>query len=50
MVEGELGFIGTSSKLLDSIPAGAAVSDAQMTKVEDAVRFVKETGVDLFAP
>ncbi|MEK7610124.1 MAG: class II fructose-bisphosphate aldolase [Patescibacteria group bacterium] len=50
IVEGELGFIGTSSKILDAIPAGAVVGDKNMTKPEDAVRFVKETGVDLLAP
>jgi fructose-bisphosphate aldolase class II len=50
LVEGELGFIGTSSKILDAIPAGAAVGEAQMTKPEDALRFVEETGVDMLAP
>ncbi len=50
IVEGELGFIGTSSKILDAIPEGAASTDAQMTTPEDATRFVKETGVDLLAP
>jgi fructose-bisphosphate aldolase class II len=50
IVEGELGFIGTSSKVLDEIPAGAVVGEANMTKPEDALRFVTETGVDLLAP
>lgn len=50
LVEGELGFIGTSSKILDAIPAGAVVGDAAMTKPEVAAQFVKETGVDLLAP
>lgn len=50
LVESELGFIGTSSKVLDEIPAGAVITEAQMTKPEDAARFVKETGVDLLAP
>lgn len=50
LVEGELGFIGTSSKILDAIPEGAAVGDEMLTKAEDAARFVKETGVDLLAP
>jgi len=48
IVEGELGYIGTSSKILDSMPEG--VSPDNMTNPEDAARFVKETGVDLFAP
>jgi len=50
IVEGELGFIGTSSKILDAIPEGAAVGEAMLTKPEDAIRFVRETGVDLLAP
>ena len=50
LVEGELGFIGTSSKVLDAVPAGAAVTEAEMTKPADALKFVRETGVDLLAP
>ncbi len=50
VVESELGFIGQSSKILDAIPAGAAVTEAQMTSPEDALRFVRDTGVDLLAP
>ncbi len=48
LVEGELGFIGTGSTIRDEIPDG--VSEATQTKPEDAVTFVKETGVDMFAP
>ncbi len=47
LIEGELGFIGKSSKVWDKVPEGA---DAAMTKPEEAAEFVKETGVDLFAP
>lgn len=50
LVEGELGFIGQSSKILDAIPEGAVVGDAMMTKPEDAARFVRESGVDMLAP
>ncbi len=50
LVEGELGFIGTSSKMLDGLPDLAAVTDDTVTKVEEAKRFVSETGVDLLAP
>ena len=50
LIEGELGFIGKSSKLLDELPEGAAASLASMTKPEEAGEFVKETGIDLFAP
>ena len=48
LVEAELGFIGTSSKLLEKIPDG--VSKATMTKPEDAKSFVEKTGIDLLAP
>lgn len=50
LVEGELGFIGTSSKILDSIPEGAVVGDDNMTSPEDAKKFVDMTGVDMLAP
>lgn len=45
LVESELGFIGKSSKVLDEVPDGVS-----MTDVEEARRFVAETGVHLFAP
>ncbi len=48
LIEAEIGFIGKSSKLLDSIPKG--VSEATMTKPEDAKYFVEQTGIDLLAP
>lgn len=48
LVEAEMGFIGTSSKMLDAIPDG--VSDATMTTPEDAKHFVEQTGIDLLAP
>ncbi|MCX6715490.1 MAG: class II fructose-bisphosphate aldolase [Candidatus Taylorbacteria bacterium] len=50
LMEGELGFIGTSSKVLDEIPPGAVVKEEQMTKVGDALLFVRGTGIDLLAP
>jgi len=50
IIEGELGYIGTSSKLLDSIPEGAAITGDFFTKPEDARRFVMETQVDMLAP
>jgi fructose-bisphosphate aldolase, class II len=50
IVEGELGFIGQSSKVLDAIPEGAIVGDAAMTKPEVALKFVQDTGIDLLAP
>jgi len=50
LIEGEAGYIGSGSNVLKSIPAGAAVNVEDFTKPEDAARFVKETGVDLFSP
>jgi len=47
-IEAELGFIGQSSKLLDVIPEG--ISEATMTKPEDAKYFADQTGVNLLAP
>jgi len=48
LIEAELGFIGTSSKILEKIPEG--VSEETMTKSEDAKYFVEKTGIDLLAP
>ncbi len=50
LIEGELGFIGKSSKILLELPENAEVSLETLTKPEEALEFVKETGVDLFAP
>jgi len=47
MIEGELGYIGTSSKLLDEVPEGAGL---EKTTPEQAADFVGQTGVDLLAP
>lgn len=46
LVEGELGFIGSGSIIRDEIPEGAGVK----TTPENAEKFVKMTGIDLFAP
>lgn len=48
IVEGELGYIGQSSKELDSLPEG--VTEANLTTPEDAKAFVAATGIDCFAP
>lgn len=49
-IEGELGYIGSSSEVISAIPEGAAVNEVQLTTKEEALRFVKETGVDFLAP
>lgn len=46
LVEAEIGFIGKSSKLLDVVPEGVG----KLTSVDEAISFVKETGVDMLAP
>lgn len=45
LIEGELGYIGQSSKILDKVPDGV-----QMTSPEDAAKYVRESGIDLLAP
>jgi fructose-bisphosphate aldolase, class II len=50
IIEGELGYIGSSSKVLDALPEGAAVTEELMTKPEEAARFLAETGADMLAP
>ncbi len=50
LVEGELGYIGSSSEVLKEIPAGAALKPEDLTSPEQAKEFVERTGVDLLAP
>lgn len=50
LIEGELGYIGKSSKILDAIPLGAISTKEMMTKPEDAKMFIDMTGIDLLAP
>ncbi len=50
LIEAELGYIGSGSEVREKLPEGVALTEGQMTKPEEAVRFVAETGVDLFAP
>ena len=50
VVESELGFIGKSSKVLDSLPEGAQVTDDLMTTATAAKEFISATGIDMLAP
>ncbi len=50
LVEAEIGYIGTSSKILDAIPEGALIDEKSLPTAETAKKFVLETGVDLLAP
>lgn len=49
LIEGEIGFIGSSSKILKEIPQEAAIKPEDLTKPEEAEKFVKETQVDLLS-
>jgi len=49
LIEGEMGFIGNSSALLTEMPVGVAIAD-KMTTADEAGQFVRETGVEFFAP
>lgn len=46
VVEGEVGYIGTSSEILDKVPEGSG----KLTTPEEATQFVDATGVDVLAP
>lgn len=50
MIEGEMGYIGGSSEVRTGIPEGAAIRPEDLTKPEEALRFVTETGVQMLAP
>ena len=45
VIEGEIGYIGSSSEVIDVRPENMVLSTP-----EEAVRFVNETGVDVLAP
>jgi fructose-bisphosphate aldolase class II len=47
LVEGELGYIGSGSTLLDKVPDGAGLDK---TTPELAAQFVRESGADMLAP
>jgi fructose-bisphosphate aldolase class II len=46
LVEGEIGWIGTSSTVIEKVPAGVGV----LTTPEEARQFVEATKVDVLAP
>ena len=50
LIEAELGFIGSSSKVLDKLPENVKITEEFLTKPEEAVKFLQETGVDMLAP
>jgi len=46
VVEGEVGYIGSSSEIVENVPA----ESLKLTTPEEAVQFVAETKVDVLAP
>lgn len=46
LVEGEIGYIGSSSEIIDEVP----IESQTLTTPSDAKQFVDETGVDILAP
>ncbi len=50
LVESEIGYIGTSSKVLSELPEGVSLEEKDLPSAEDASVFVKATGIDLLAP
>ena len=46
LVEGEIGYIGTSSKIVDKVPEGMG----KLTTPEEAKQFAAATGVDVVSP
>ncbi|MEK7546723.1 MAG: class II fructose-bisphosphate aldolase [Patescibacteria group bacterium] len=50
LVEGEIGYIGSSSEVLKEIPADAALKPEELTSPEQAKEFVQKTRVDFLAP
>jgi fructose-bisphosphate aldolase class II len=45
VIEGEIGYIGSNSEIINAVPAGIALSTP-----EEAVQFVMATGIDVLAP
>ncbi len=50
LVEGEIGYIGTSSRVLEELPDAVSLNLEDLPKPEECARFVEATGVDLLSP
>lgn len=50
LVEAEVGYIGTSSKMLDELPEDATVSAEAMPSGQEIKDFAAATGIDLISP
>lgn len=50
IVEGEIGYIGKSSRMLNEIPERVKIEPDDLPTPEQAKEFVEKTGVDMLAP
>ncbi|MEN9341995.1 MAG: hypothetical protein RIQ54_251 [Candidatus Parcubacteria bacterium] len=50
LVEGEIGYLGSSSEILTETPVGAAIDPSSFSTADEASQFVRETQVDILAP
>ncbi len=50
LVEGELGYIGSSSEIMKELPADASLKPELYTTPKEAEQFVRETKIDVLAP
>lgn len=50
LIEGELGYIGSGSEVIQELPQGAVVTEEMMTKPEELKELAQKTGIDLVAP
>ncbi len=50
LMEGEIGYIGSSSNVMESLPEGAVITEEMMTKPEELQKLIQDSGIDLGAP
>ncbi len=50
VVEGEIGYIGSSSEIVEKVPEGSGLGGANLTTPEEAKQFIAATGIDVLAP
>ncbi|MEI6480412.1 MAG: ketose-bisphosphate aldolase [bacterium] len=50
IIEGELGNIGSSSEVHESVPSDISFDEASLTDPDIAARFVRESGAEILAP
>lgn len=50
LIEGELGYIGQSSKVIDAIPEGVGLDPESLTHADEVKEFVAATSIDIIAP